>query len=309
MRSLRPNSGAGRAMPVLATFLGIHAQDGRLADLSREPKLAQIEAERRFVSGRRGARPGGLSPVPVRARARAPRPGARVFDDEEQRVWERRASASDEIGDGLFSSSPASSRRSPSGWPRSPARLEAAPASLAQARDRLGAEPVRLWNEMELEIRPPLPSFFAEILAGWRRTSGRHGGPAKRRLEAAVGRARRPGRVRRLAAGRLADATDDFALGPEGYEHLVRLRALDGLDATTSSRSACSSWRRTARRGAAAAREVDADATEAEVLARIKKDHPATFERGAGGVPERDVAGPRAHRSTTTWPRCPPARR
>ena len=36
--------------PILATYLGIHESDGRLADLSRAAKLAEIEAEHRFLS-------------------------------------------------------------------------------------------------------------------------------------------------------------------------------------------------------------------------------------------------------------------
>ena len=53
--------------------------------------------------------------------------------------------------------------------------------------------------------------------------------------------------------------------------------------ATTSSRSGRSSSRPTARARRAAALEVDRHATEAEVIDRIKRDHPATFELALEG--------------------------
>ena len=42
--------GAMQRNPALATYLGIHAQDHRLADLSRAAKLAAIGVERGFLA-------------------------------------------------------------------------------------------------------------------------------------------------------------------------------------------------------------------------------------------------------------------
>ena len=89
--------------PVMATYLGIHEHDGRLADLSREAKEADIAAERAHVAALGAVDPGALSPrqrfeweLAVHSARR------RLFDAEVHRAWERRPSASDEVGDGLF---------------------------------------------------------------------------------------------------------------------------------------------------------------------------------------------------------------
>ena len=76
-------------------------------------------------------------------------------------------------------------------------------------------------------------------------------------------------------------------LGRERLDELVALRAFDGL--STDDILAIGHEQLAANRAAraAAAREIDPDASEAEVLARVKADHPTTFE---GALAEyRDV--------------------
>ena len=51
--------------PAHATYLGIHAQDHRLADLSRAAKLAAIEVERRFLADLQAIDPAELSTANV----------------------------------------------------------------------------------------------------------------------------------------------------------------------------------------------------------------------------------------------------
>jgi uncharacterized protein (DUF885 family) len=76
----------------------------------------------------------------------------------------------------------------------------------------------------------------------------------------------------------LPAATPDWPIGQERYAELLRLRAFDGLDADAILEIG---WRQLDRNHAAragAAREIDPGATEAEVLDRIKSNHPPTFE-------------------------------
>src|SRR4051794_14409731 len=138
--------------PTFATWLGIHDQDARLGDASRDAKLRQIDEEHAFLRSLNALDPSALSEpfrfereLAINAAERA------IFDDEVHRVWERRASASDDVGDGLFlifarDFAPLRERLiSITG------RLEESPRVLQEGRSRLGDAPVRLWNEMELE--------------------------------------------------------------------------------------------------------------------------------------------------------------
>jgi uncharacterized protein (DUF885 family) len=78
--------------------------------------------------------------------------------------------------------------------------------------------------------------------------------------------------------GTLADGTDDWPIGRELHDRMVELRAFDGLDADEilelGHRKLAEE--RAARR--AATREIDPDADEADVIARVKADHAATFD-------------------------------
>ena len=277
-----------RETPMMATYFGIHTEDGRLADLSREAKLASIEAERRFLADVESLDPERLSAPQRFEREMAIAVAKRsLFDAEVHRMWERRASASDEIGDGAFllfarDFAPMSER-----LVSITQRLEAGPTALDQARDRLVERPVRLWTELELQAVEGLPSFFAEIVTAGEGEWGPDS-PEQRRLERAVVAVESA--LESYAAWlreRLADATDDFALGREAYDELIGLRALDGLTSDDILEIGEQQLASNHAGRAAAARELDPDADEAEVLARIKADHPASFDQALDGY--RDV--------------------
>ena len=96
--------------------------------------------------------------------------GARLrhFDDEVVRGWERRASASHEVGDALFlllarDFAPLDERLD-----SMTQRLEATPAALRQARDRLGHHPVRFWNELEINAAADLPTLVHDTVTAAR---------------------------------------------------------------------------------------------------------------------------------------------
>ena len=123
-----------------------------------------------------------------------------------------------------------------------------------------------------------LPGFLDVIVAAGQ-TAFQPGDPALARLERAAEGAK--GALVDYGAWigeQLPNAGDDFALGRERLDELIALRAFDGL--TTDDILAIGheqlAINRAARRAAAA--EIDPDAPEEEVLARVKADHPATFE-------------------------------
>jgi hypothetical protein len=175
-----------RDYPVFGTWLGIHNADDQLGDYRREARLEQTALDHKFMDDLRAIDPQAMSDVYGFERELAINVTQRsIFDDEVHRVWERRASASDEVGDSLFllfarDFAPLTERLvSIAG------RLEHAPRVLREARGRMGDRPVRLWNEMELESTESLPSFLDEIIAA---ASGEwsEGSPEMQRLVAAT---------------------------------------------------------------------------------------------------------------------------
>jgi uncharacterized protein (DUF885 family) len=78
--------------------------------------------------------------------------------------------------------------------------------------------------------------------------------------------------------GTLPDGTDDWPIGRERHDAMVAHRAFDGLDADAILALGWEQLEREHVARTAAAHEVDPDATEAEVIDRIKSDHPADFD-------------------------------
>ncbi len=291
-----------RAMPVFATFVGIHSEDHRIGDGSRDAIVDRISHERRFMADVQALDAGGLSDE-VRFERELALHGSRLslFDLEEERSWERRSCAMEEVGDAIFSILARDFAPLADRLESIASRLEGVPEALAQHRTRLAANPVRIWGEIDLESAAEMPALFGEVV-GAAAGTWPAGSPGLRRIESAAGRA--ASAVSEYAGwlrGRLAGGTDEWRLGRERYERLVELRALEGLtpDEILAIGEEQLEANRRARREAA--REVDPSAAEAEILERLKSDHPATFEaaldayrdamlRARGHIVERELA-------------------
>ncbi len=276
-----------RAHPGFATYFGVHTEDERLADLSRDAVLAELAEERRFLADLEALDADAMSPAERFERELSVMSAKRsIFDADVHRVWERRAAACDEIGDDLFllfarDFAPLSERLMSMA-----ARLEAAPAAIEQAKTRIGDRPVRLWNELELDPAQSLPGLFGEIVSAGA-SEFAEGSAEQRRLAKAADTASQAleaygGWVKEV----IARSVDDFALGREAYDELIGLRAFDGLttDEILEIGHQQLAFNHDGRR--AAAREVDPDASEDEVIDRLKSDHPATFEEALDGYRE-----------------------
>ncbi len=268
-----------RRFPVFATYLGLDEHDGQLADGSREALLAEIDAARAFATAVEAIDENQLSSYYATERELALFSTRRqIFDDDVHRVWERRVNATDEIGDGIFLVFARGTRPLDERLSAIASRLEAAPRHIEEQKTRLdGSPPVRLWNELELESTGTVTSLFDEVVATARQHLGVGHSEVKRLERASVATARALETYGAWLRERLGSATDVFALGAERYDELIGLRAFDGLD--TDQILAIGEQQLASNREARGriAREIDAGATEQEVVDRVKSDHPTDF--------------------------------
>jgi uncharacterized protein (DUF885 family) len=265
--------------PVYATFLGLTQHDARLGDASRESILSEIEGTRRYLGAIERIDAATLSSYWATERELALFHTRRdLFDSEVHRVWERRASASDEIGDGIFLLFARTGRPLAERLEGIAGRLEAAPQYLEQARTRFGERaPVRLWNETELDAIESMPTLFDEVVSAARHELG-ESHKQTRRIEKGIAATKTAldGYAAWLKE-QVGRATDEFALGSADFDTLVGLRAFDGLSADDIL--AVGEEQLAAERAGRAevAREIDPSLTELEVVDRVKSEHPADF--------------------------------
>jgi uncharacterized protein (DUF885 family) len=262
--------------PVFATWLGLHDHDDELGDARREALLGELDDDRNHLAAVEAIDPGALSPT-----ARFERDlelhnvRKEILETDVLRVWERRSTALDTVGDGLFllfarDHAPLADRLAAIAG-----RLEAVPAYLEASKSRATVPQVALWQRIELDSATNLPLFLDEIRAA----GGDLDPGATRRLDRAIDAANVALDLYvTWLEGTLAGATDDFALGRERHDAAVAHRAFDGLDADDIL---ALGWQQLAEERAArsaAVRAIDPAATEDDVIDRIKSNHPATFD-------------------------------
>ncbi len=266
-----------RDHPPLATYLGIHTYDDRLGDGSRDAVEGELAAEKAHLAAIEALDSDGLSGA-VRFERELELHNVRrsIFDLEVARLWERRSTAIDTVGDALFSVFAREFAPLPERLAALTARLDGVPRFLAEHRTRAQVPQVRLWQQLEIDQAGDLPELVDEIVA-----TGR--GVLSERDQAALERA--AATAKRAIAdyadwlrSTLSEGTNEWALGRERYDALIALRAFDGLDADAILEIGYAQLDEQKAARAAAAREIDPDADEATVIDRVKSDHPPTFE-------------------------------
>lgn len=262
--------------PVQATYLGVHDHDDRLGDGGREEVDREIAFFEASIAEMERFDTSELSPDRALDRdlviheSRLAR-----FERAERRTWAGATNAAEHVGAALFpiftrDYAPLAERLASIA-----ARLEDAPRYLAATRERVDA-PVRLWVEIDLESTRAFGEFLDSIL--WAARSEHADGTLIARLERAADRLRRElgAHADWLRGELLPRATAEWRTGPEQFEELVRLRALeaDGDEILAVGEEMLAT--ETAARDAVCA-EVDPVATPAEVADLIKDDHPTSF--------------------------------
>ena len=270
--------------PMLGSYLGLHEHDGELGDATRDAQLQDAQDTRRFIAAIEALDESELSENNKFERELALySQRLALFDDEVHRTWERKTSGTDDIGDGIFVLFARTARPFSERFEGMAARLEAAPRVLQEQRSRLGDHPQRLWNELELDAAQSLPGLFGEVISAAKAEFGDSSAEV-RRVEAAS----------KTASEALVDysawlrdqlgrADDEYALGNDKYEELVRLREFDGLrtDDILLIGEEQLEFNKARRREVAA--QIDPNATEEQVLDRIKSDQPRSFNEALDG--------------------------
>jgi uncharacterized protein (DUF885 family) len=265
--------------PAWATQLGIHAWDDRLPDPSRERLLGDIERDKAHLGAIEALAAEGLSPeARFERELELHHVRLRLFRAETVRNWERRSNGASALGDALFPLFTRDFAPLPERLSAIASRLEAAPAFLRGFRSRAVVPQVRQWLEVELRSSGNVPAFLDDIVAASERAGTVPPGE-RRRLERAAERAKaaiedQAEWLREILPG----ATAAWQLGGERYDELLELRAFDGLNADAILAIGWEQLERNHAARAAAAREIDPHASEAEVVDRVKADHPPTFD-------------------------------
>ena len=264
-----------RDNPVVGTFVGIHTEDSRLGDGSRDAVLEELQADRRHLTAVESLDQDGLSEA-----ARLERDleihnlHRTMFDTDALRFRERRSYALDTFGDALFllfarDFAPLAER-----FDSISGRLEVLSPYLDQHRTRARGPQVRIWQQLEVDAAKEMPAFLDEILAA----ADVLPQSERRRLDQAAAKARSAiDDYRGWLENSLADATEDWAIGGDRYDRLIELRAFDGLDADEILEIGLRQLEESRAARAEAAREIDPSASEAEIVDRIKSDHPGSF--------------------------------
>ncbi|HET7181485.1 MAG TPA: DUF885 domain-containing protein [Candidatus Limnocylindrales bacterium] len=271
--------------PTWATYLGIHAWDDRLPDPARERVLGDIESDRAHVAALEAMDPAALS-----AEARFERElelhhvRLRIYRAETLRIWERRTTGASALGDALF---PLFTRDFAPLDERLGAiiqRLEAAPAFLRGFRSRAVVPQVQAWLEIEHRSGGNVPKFLDEITAAADGAGAGVPDATRAHLQRAVEKAK-------VAIGDqlewideiMPGAVPNWAIGREQYDELLALRAFDGLDTDAILEIGWQQLEHNHELRRKAAREIDPNASESEVVERVKDDHPATFDEALEG--------------------------
>jgi uncharacterized protein (DUF885 family) len=265
-----------RDNPVLGTALGLHERDDELGDGGREALLGELEADKAHLGVIESLDPAALSEsarfereIEIHNLRRS------IYDTERIRTWERRSLALDTVGDGLFLLFARDHLPLAERLEAIAGRLEKTPVHLEQAKSRAVGPQVRLWQGLEIETAESLPAFFDEILAAG---AGVLGDAERRRLERAAHEAKiAVAGYRGWLHETLENGTDEWALGRERHDELVQLRAFDGLDSDAILELGWQKLAEEKEARIAAAREIDPDAAETEVVDRVKANGPATF--------------------------------
>jgi uncharacterized protein (DUF885 family) len=264
--------------PEWATYLGIHEHDHRLSPGGQEGIERDIAFTTAAMAAMETFNPSDLSPNRALDRDLILHEGRlNLFELTERRSWQGRSDGAEAIGGALFplftrDFAPAAERMASIS-----ARLEAAPRYLAETRERV-ERPVKLWTEIDIQSGETLPEFLDTILEAARGQDVP--GITVDRLERAIGGANAALDEHQawLRDDVMPRSDHEWLAGPEQFEEMVRLRALEASGDEILAVGEEMLAQAHEQRNAVCA-EIDPTATRDAVADRIKNDYPPTFEQ------------------------------
>ena len=263
--------------PILGTYIGLHDGDDRLDDATRDAAMQEVADVHRVERELEAIDPNELSESVRFERELALHNIRReLFDMEVHRVWERRSTAMDAVGDALFSVFARDFAPLKDRLASLTGRLEGVPAFLEQHKTRATAPQVRLWQELEIESGGQMPYLLDEVKAAGQGVLDER---AQTRLDKAVETASAAvvAYVETIKA-KMGSAVESWALGSEAYDRLVSLRAFDGLDASQILEIGEQQLALNKAARVADARRIAPSVAERTVVARVKSNHPKDFD-------------------------------
>ena len=263
--------------PILGTYIGLHDGDDRLDDATRDAAMQEVADVHRVERELEAIDPNELSESVRFERELALHNIRReLFDMEVHRVWERRSTAMDAVGDALFSVFARDFAPLKDRLASLTGRLEGVPAFLEQHKTRATAPQVRLWQELEIESGGQMPYLLDEVKAAGQGVLDER---SQARLDKAVETASAAvvAYIETIKA-KMGSAVESWALGSEAYDRLVSLRAFDGLDASQILEIGEQQLALNKAARVADARRIDPSVDERTVVDRVKSNHPKDFD-------------------------------
>jgi uncharacterized protein (DUF885 family) len=274
-----------RRNPILATDLGVHDYDGLLPDPSREAVREDIQLAHDWLRKVDAFSLRGLSPDRAVDRELA-RQWLRLqlFDLQQVESWRRNPNGADLAAYAVLplfihEFAPLKDRLD-----RIHSRLEKIPQYLERARSRI-EEPVTLWVQISIETCSTVPALFEQVRAAAERSLDheryQHFHGATLRARTAV--MDYADWLRREALPR---STPDFALGPQRFRELVKLRLIEDSPEVIRNYGRAQLKKLKDRLRKLAGR-VKPGGKPKDVAREIREQSPKTFEEALAAVREQ----------------------
>ncbi len=261
--------------PTLATSLGVHSYDKKLADMSRGHILAHIELQKKQLAEFKTISPKTLSKdEAIDWELITNQIQAKLLEEETLRLWERDPDRySSGITESVYNLMARKYAADEERLGAIIAREEAAPKWFAVARENL-KNPPKIYTEIALEQIPGAISFFEKdvpatfahikdkkLQTAFRKSNGRVISELKKYEKF-------------LKTGLLPKSKGDFKLGAENYSLKLKFEEMVEMPLDQLLEIGYTNLREKQKRFKEVAKKIDPKKTYEEVLHDLEKDHP-----------------------------------
>ncbi|MCJ2556031.1 MAG: DUF885 domain-containing protein [Candidatus Thermoplasmatota archaeon] len=261
--------------PSWGTSLGLHEYDSLMPDGRRETMLQHIAKLKEFREAFQSLDEGGLSEVHRTDRLIAlARSDLNIFQLEKLRFWESAPSGVSMVGSHVLSLYMRDFASIGVRLKNITNRLKAAPIYLERVRSFI-VDPVRIWTENQIESAERFPGFLSLVSSTGEEVLDENNLSALEEAIAATVESVQD--YTSWMKNLLPDAREDFAIGPEKLERLMKLSSIE-MPVEEIYSLGKRYLEEEKRKVEGIAKEIRPDATLDEVKELVKADHPKNFE-------------------------------